>query len=142
MKNQVAINGIRAILEETNERQGWAIPLYVVAYEAEILAEKIDRNPWAPEPSYAERFMTLRNAQEALHLGNTCWFTRAVFPEHKSRRGLSANYYVDMGQSCYSRALQDLDLPAVRMINTHFEFLAETVYTAVRLNGQFREMWD
>jgi hypothetical protein len=140
--NQIAVNSIRRILEETNERQGWTIPLYVVNYEAEILAEKMDRNPWLPEPSYAERYMMIRNTSEALHLGNTCWFTRAVFPELKQRRGIMPSYYVDMGMSCYGRVLQEKDLPAVRVMQQHFEFLAETVYTAIRHYGDFREMWD
>lgn len=142
MKNHIAINGIRAILEETNQAQGWDIPAYIVGYEAEILASKIDHNPWDPQPSYAERFMTIRTPKEALDLGNTCWFTRAVFPEHRSRRGITSQYYVDMGQSCYEMVLRYSDVPAVRALSEHFEFLAETVYTAVRHNGQFREMWD
>jgi hypothetical protein len=142
MKNYVAIDGIKKILTETNEQQGWDIPLYVINYEAEILAEKIDHNPWDPQPSYAEQFMKVRTAREALELGNTCWFTRAVFPEYKSRRGIPASYYVDMGKSCYARVLDQSDLPAVRVLCDHFEFLAETVYTAVRHYGQFREMWD
>jgi hypothetical protein len=142
MKNHVAINGLKAILEETNARQGWDIPHYVVVYEAEILASKIDKNPWTPEPSYAERYMKIRTPTEALDLGNTCWFTRAVFPELKSRRGIQPSYYVDLGQSCYERVLTHSELPAVRVLLEHFEFLAETVYTAVRHNGKFREMWD
>ena len=142
MKNTQAISGIRQILVETNESQGWCIPDYVVAYEAEILADKIDHNPWDPEPSYAECFMTIRNPRQALELANTCWFTRAVFPEHKQRHGIKPSYYVDIGQSCYEMVLQYAEVPAVRLLYKHFEFLAETVHTAIRYNGKFREMWD
>lgn len=142
MQNKEAVIGIRKILEETNDEHGWSIPEYIVAYEAEILAAKIDRNPWAPEPSYAERFMTIRTPAEALELGNTCWFTRAVFPELKSRRGINPSYYVDMGTSCYSRVLEYSTLPAVVALQRNFEFLAETVYTAIRHYGDFRSMWD
>lgn len=142
MMNTLAVNSIRLILQETNERQGWDIPLYVVNYEAEILAEKIDRNPWEPEPSYAERFMTIKTPRDALELANTCWFTRAVFPELKQRHGISPSYYVDMGQSCYGRVLEYSQVPALVALHDHFEFLAETVYTAVRHYGDFRLMWD
>lgn len=142
MKNYAAINGIKHILIETNDRQGWDIPEYIVTYEAEVLASKIDRNPWQPEPSYAERYMTVRTIRDALDLADTCWFTRAVFPELKSRHGIRADYYVDIGTSCYGRVLEQSTIPAIRAMHDHFEFLAETVYTAVRNYGDFREMWD
>jgi hypothetical protein len=134
--------GLRAILKETNELHGWLIPDYVVDYEARVLASKIDRNPWQPEPSYAERYMTLRTPAEALELANTCWFTRAVFPELKSRHGIQSSYYVQLGMSCYEMVLQHTDTPAVRALSKNFEFLAETTYTAIRNFGDFRMMWD
>lgn len=142
MENTVAVTGIRDILVETNERHGWAIPDYVVNYEARVLASKIDRNPWQPEPSYAERFMMLRTITEALELANTCWFTRAVFPELKLRHGVNPSYYVQLGSSCYEMVLKHNDMPAVRTLHKNFEFLAECAYTAIRHYGDFRSMWD
>jgi hypothetical protein len=140
--NYTAEKGIKNILETTYQRQGWAIPDFVTVYEAKLLAEKMDKNPWQPEPSYAERYMTLRTPAEALALGNTCWFTRAVFPELGERRGIAASYYVDMGQGCYEMVLKQGDFPAVRALYKHFEFLAEATYTAIRSYGEFRTMWD
>ena len=142
MENSVAVMGIRTILKETNEWHGWTIPDYVIDYEARILASKIDKNPWQPEPSYAERYLTLRTPAEAIELANTCWFTRAVFPELKQRHGIKESYYVDMGVSCYERVLKHTDYPAVRALQRNFEFLAETAYTAIRHYGEFRSMWD
>lgn len=140
--NQTAVYGIKTILRETNEQQGWTIPESVLDWQARILAEKIDKNPWQPEPSYAVRYLTIKKPQEALELGNTCWFTRAVFPELGERRGISASYYVDMGRGCYARVLEHSELPTVRIVYEHFEFLAETAYTAIRHYGDFRSMWD
>lgn len=142
MLNDVAVKGIRSILVETNERHGWLIPDYVTDYLARVLASKIDRNPWQPEPSYAERYMMLRTPAEALELANTCWFTRAVFPELKSRHGVQSSYYVQLGSSCYEMVLKHTDMPAVRTLHKNFEFLAETAYTAIRCYGDFRSMWD
>ena len=142
MENTIAVNGIRDILNETNDRHGWIIPDYVIDYEARVLASKIDRNPWQPEPSYAERFMTLRSAKEALELANTCWFTRAVFPELKRQHGINSTYYVQLGSSCLEMVLKHTDMPAVRVLHKNFEFLAETAYTAIRCYGDFRSMWD
>lgn len=142
MENTIAVNGIRDILIETNERHGWRIPEYVIDYEARVLASKIDRNPWQPEPSYAERYMTLRTPTEALELANTCWFTRAVFPELKRKHGIQSSYYVQLGETCYAMVLKHSDFPAVRALQKNFEFLAETAYTAIRHYGDFRSMWD
>lgn len=137
-----AVNGIRDILSETYELHGWTIPEHVVHYQTLVLAEKIDKNPWQPEPSYAERYLTLRTAREALELANTCWFTRAVFPELKQRHGIASSYYVQLGQSCYARVIKDADQPALRAMYSHFEFLAEAAYTAIRHYGDFRSMWE
>lgn len=142
MLNHTAINGFRTILEETCELHGWSAPQQVIEYTVKILADKLDKNSWQPEPSYAERYMTLRTPAEALDLGNTCWFTRAVFPELLERRGLKASYFVDMGQGCYSRVLQYTEHSAVRILKNHFEFTAEMAYTAVRHHGEFRELWN
>jgi hypothetical protein len=140
--NITAVNGIRDILTETNQQHGWQIPQYVVNYQARVLADKLDKNPWQPEPSYAERYMTLRTPTAALALADTCWFTSAVFPELKQRRGINNSYYVSMGVSCYDMVLKHSEMPAVKVLKQHFEFLAETTYTAIRHYGEFRSMWD
>lgn len=142
MLNHTAINGFRDILKETFDRQGWTIPTDTLEYTVKILADKLDKNPWQPEPSYAERYLTLRTPTDALDLGNTCWFTRAVFPELMERRGLKSSYFVQMGQGCYSLVLKHTEHPAVRTLYTHFEFTAEMAYTAVRHFNSQREMWD
>jgi hypothetical protein len=137
-----AKQAIQQLLTETNQTQGWQIPPWVVDYQAVILADKIDKNPWQPEPSYAERFMKITRVQDYLELGNTCWFTRAVFPELGQRRGINSSYYVQMGESCYQQFLRYNTMPAVSVLAEHFEFLAETAYTAIRCYGAFRSMWD
>jgi len=137
-----AINGFRSILADTCTRHGWQAPETVLDYSVKILADKLDKNPWQPEPSYAERYMTLKSITEAIELGNTCWFTRAVFPELMQRRGLSSRYFVDMGQGCYSMVLKHNPHPAISILNKHFEFTAEIAYTAVRHFNSQREMWD
>lgn len=139
---QAAEQGIRSILEETYDHHGWAIPAAIVNYQTQILAKHIDRNPWQPEPSYAERFLTLRTTREALDLAETCYFTRAVFPELKSRRGINSSYYVQLGQSCYDRVVAEVQLATIRQMRDNFEFLAECAYMAIRHYGDFRSMWD
>ncbi len=142
MLNRSAINGFRNILSDTLELQGWEMPSPVVSYTVNLLAEKMDKNPWQPEPSFAERYLTLRSVFDAQELGDTCFFARAVFPELGSRRGISSSYYVDMGQGCYDYVLRIHPDPAVKQMRDHFEFIAEVVWTAVRAHGGFRPLWS
>lgn len=139
---KTATVGIRAILQECYDRQGWTIPVDVIAYQTRLLAERIDRTAWQPEPSYAERYMTITTLNEALELAETCWFTRAVFPELGSKRGINSSYYVQIGQGCYEQVLRYNETVTVKTMHKHFEFLAEAAYTAIRHSGQFRSMWD
>jgi len=108
-----------------------------------ILVSKVDKTPWQPQPSYAEQYLTARTPSTLKWLGDTCWFTRAVFPQLGERRGISASYYTDLGQGCYSRLLQhtgpDVNL---EMMIRHFDFLAEVAWTVIHSQGRFREMWD
>lgn len=139
---EMAVREFRNILTDTNELMGWRIPDYVIEYESRIFAAKLAQPNWQPEPSYAERYLSIRTSQQALDLANTCWFTRSVFPELGSRRGISESYYVQLGQSCYDRVLRDTDSQTVETMRDHFEFLAETAYTAIRHYGEFRSMWE
>lgn len=140
--NKTALKGFEDILSETLELQGWTIPNPVVKYTVQLLAERIDKNPWQPHPSFAERYMTIRSIFDAQDLGDTCFFTRAVFPELGAKRGINSSYYVDMGQGCYSYVLRLSPDPAIKQMRDHFEFLAEVVWTAIREHGQFRPLWD
>ena len=142
MLNTTAITGFRDIMLETCQRQGWVIPQTLLDYTVKILADKLDKNPWQPEPSFAERYLTLKTPAQALELGNTCWFTRAVFPELMERRGISSSYFVQMGQGCYNIVLKHNEHPAITQLNRYFEFTAEMTHTAVRHCNSLREMWD
>ena len=138
-----AAKEIESILRECLERQGWAMPEPVVKRTVDILVNKIDKNPWQPEPSYAEVYLTIKSPQALLTLGDTCFFTRAVFPELGSNRGINSNYYVQLGQSCYDRVLKHtIPNPTLEQLRDHFEFLAEIVYTAIWSKGDFRSMWE
>lgn len=137
-----AAKEIHSILTECLERQGWVVPEPVANYAVSILVDKIDKNPWQPEPSYAEAYMKTSDPLALISLGNTCWFTRAVFPELGERRGLRSSYWVDLGTGCYSRARKSIVNPTLEQMENHFEFLAEIAHTALWSRGEFRSMWD
>lgn len=135
---------LKQILTDTNELHGWSIPNYVVDYEAKIFASKLAKPTWRPEPSYAEQYLRIQSREQALAFANVCWFTRAVFPELGERRGITMKYYTDLGQSCYDHVIRSSSVssPTLTAMRDHFDFLAETAYTAFRHYGDFRSMWD
>lgn len=130
------------LLTECLERQGWLLPKPTADYATQILVDKLDKNPWIPEPSYAEAYMTINTPLALVALGDTCWFTRAVFPELGERRGVNSSYYVDLGTSCYARARRQVSNPTLCQMEQHFEFLAEVAHTAIWSKGDFRSMWE
>jgi len=130
------------LFSETLEHQGWMVPKTLQRTMVSILISKVDKNPWQPQPSYAEQYLTARSPQALRSLGDTCWFTRAVFPKLGTRRGISASYYTDLGQGCYNRLLQHTGPDTtIEMMIRHFDFLAEVAWTVIHSQGQFREMW-
>ena len=133
---------IRQILTDTWHRQGWAIPDVITDYETEVLYKMLDRVPWQPEPSYAERYMALKSVKEYVEFGDVCWFTRAVFPQCLERRGIKDTYFTQLGQSAWDRAVQLTGNPVLTLMRDHFEWTAETAYTAIHAEGEFRSMWD
>lgn len=140
--NKYTYNTFKQLLEDTLAVQGWTMPPTVLNYTARVLADYANRPHWQPEPSYAERWMTLRTTEEAQQLGDCCWFTRAVFPELGERRGINSSYYVQLGEGCYDRVYRTVPDPAIKLMRDHFEFIAEMALTAVRAQGGFRSMWD
>jgi len=131
------------LFSETLEHQGWMVPKTLQRTMVSILISKVDKNPWQPQPSYAEQYLLARSPVALRSLGDTCWFTRAVFPKLGTRRGITASYYTDLGQGCYSRLLHYIgpDTTLELMIR-HFDFLAEVAWTVIHSQGQFREMWS
>jgi len=131
------------LFDDTLNRQGWLVPKSLKRAMVSILVEKLDKNPWQPEPSYAQLYLTARRPETLKWLGDTCWFTRAIFPQLGTRRGISASYYTDLGQGCYSRLLNYIGPDNnLELMIRHFDFLAEVAWTVVHSQGQFRKMWS
>jgi hypothetical protein len=133
---------LRTALIDTYRQHGWEIPNSVIDYESELFSLYIDKPDFEPKPSYAEQYMTMNTVSEARRLADCCFFTRSVFPDLKQHRGISSSYFVDMGQGCYDRVYKETGYAVMLVMRDHFEFLAECAYTAIRMNGEFRSMWE
>jgi hypothetical protein len=142
LQQKFLLNEFKSIMQTTLDQQGWQLPESVVNYTAGILTDYADRNPWEPEPSYAECYMTVTDLSAVLTLGNVCWFTRSVFPDLKQRRGIDSSYYTMLGQGCYSRVLARHPNTTLQQMHDHFEFLAEVAHTVIWSRGNFRSMWE
>lgn len=142
MKHKGISQAFNTLMTDTLDRQGWHIPKKLQQHMVEVLVSKIDQNPWQPQPSYAEQYMTVRGTDAIMALGDTCWFTRAVFPDIGAKRGISASYYTDLGQGCYTRVLAQIGPDhEIQQLRDHFDFLAEVAWTVLHSQGEFREMW-
>jgi hypothetical protein len=143
LKSKGVEQAFNVLMTDTLDRQGWNIPQKLQQHMVEVLVSKLDQNPWQPEPSYAEQYMSVRTVSAIMALGDTCWFTRAVFPDIGARRGLNASYYTDLGQGCYSRVLAQIGPHShLQQLRDHFDFLAEVAWTVIHSQGDFREMWS
>ena len=142
MKSKNIEQAFTTLMTDTLNRQGWNIPAKVQQHMIQILVNKIDQNPWQPQPSYAEQYMMAQSIEAIMALGDTCWFTRAVFPEIGAKKGLSSSYYTDLGQGCYNRVLAKTGHNAsIQQLRDHFDFLAEIAWTVIHSQGEFRSMW-
>jgi hypothetical protein len=142
LKNIIIEQSFNQLMTETVNRQGWSIPARVQQYMIQILVDKIGQNPWQPQPSYAEQYMMAQSIEAIVALGNTCWFTRAVFPEIGARRGINSSYYTGLGQGCYTRVLAKIGPNnSIQQLRDHFDFLAEVAWTVIHSQGEFRSMW-
>lgn len=137
-----ALEQIEQILAETLERQGWVMPKPLLDYTTRLLTQYWDKPSWQPEPSYAECYLKITDPKAAQTLGDTCFFTRAVFPELGQHRGIRSSYYVMLGQGCYTKLLAYTQDQTIAQMRDHFEFLAEMVHTAIHSQGDFRSMWE
>lgn len=137
-----ALEQIEQIVVETLSRQGWVMPRDVLDYTVKLLTQYWDKPNWQPEPSYAECYLKITDPMAAQKLGDACFFTRAVFPELGLHRGITSNYYVNLGQGCYSILLHHTPDHTIEMMREHFEFLAEIAHTAIWSKGDFRSMWE
>jgi hypothetical protein len=143
LKHKGVAQAFDTLITDTLERQGWNIPEKLKQHMVEVLVNKLDQNPWQPQPSYAEQYMTVRTVSAIMALGDTCWFTRAVFPDIGAKRGISSSYYTDLGQGCYTRVLAQIGPHTyLEQLRDHFDFLAEVAWTVVHSQGDFREMWS
>lgn len=124
MQHTEYLTAITTLVTDCEQTTGTDLPTTIKLYTISILAERLNTPNWQPDPSWAERYLTLRTAHEAKQLGDTALFAVAVFPTLGNRRGISKNYYTSIGQGAYSKAAEKLNEHLYLQLSEHFEFVA------------------
>lgn len=124
MLNDEYISAITQLVVDCEQVTGIDLPHPIRLYTIAVLASRLDQPNWQPDPSWSQRYLTLRTAQEAKELGDTALFAVSVFPTLGARRGISRSYYVSIGQGSYCRAAQTLNESLYTQLGEHFEFIA------------------
>jgi len=127
------------IVKEASETTGYQLPLEIEAYVVMLLADKIDKPNFLPETSFAESLLSLKQPYRltAKELGDTCLFTVGVFPEYGKRKGLTQEYFSNIGRSSYDIATSYLDDKLFSDLRDHFKFLSKFINVCVTNEKQF-----
>lgn len=121
-------------LTEHRDRTGFAASDQLLTYLADLLAERLDRVDFIPEPSFAERYLELYSCQrlsEFKDYADSSLFFVSLLPKYGQRRGLDLEYYANLGISVYY-TLGDLSKDQrYTQLGNWFYHLQKFLYTAL-----------
>ena len=123
-------NAFYDVVKETQITSGYDLPHHVEAYIVMLLSEYVDRCDIPPESTFAEMFLTIKDARQAKHLGDTCLVVSGVFPKLKARHGINRRYYQDIGSTSYEIA-STMNEELFPVLAKHFVFLSEFIELTV-----------
>ena len=118
------------IVKETQDRYGYDLPFDIEVYVVMLLSSRVDKPDFLPTESFAESYMKLKGI-EAKNLGDTCLFTVGVFPEYGARKGLTLEYFSNIGMTSYDIATSYLDDSLFSDLRDHFLFLSNFINVCV-----------
>ena len=137
MLNQAYFDAIDTLVHECQSVKGLDIPKPITIYCTAILADKLDKPLWEPQPNWAERYLTMRSAQDAKDLGDTALWAVGICPTYLTRRGMSRSYYVQIGQGAYSKAADELNQELYMLLSTHFLYISEFLKQCVSIQNDY-----
>ena len=123
------------VVDHAKHKHKWPIPTYIEQYMSAVLANYTDKPDWQPEPSWAETLLQLQSAQAAKILGDQALFAAAVFPNMLVSKGISEQYFHNIGRTSYNRAAQ-INNELFSVMSQHFTYIAHCLQQCVRDNPQ------
>jgi len=134
------VNAFRTVVKQTQTDTGLELPDSLECYIVMLLANNMDRPDFFPEKSIAEAFLYLENTAQfnAKQLGDTCLFISGVFPNYKSRYGISREYYNQIGASSYDIASRYINPDLFSLLASQFSFVAEFIEITTNPEVQYK----
>jgi hypothetical protein len=123
------------MIADTCSSSGLDLPMYVKTYIVELMGYWAERTDFTPDPSFAERFMTLKYADEYKTFADQCLFCVALFPELGQRRGIPTSYYAGLGSSAYMTLVSyKVNVKMFTTLSLGFDVCARVITATVRNN--------
>lgn len=94
----------RDLVYTHSDRVGFAAPLDLQSYLADILAERFDRPDFIPTPTFAEAYLRLYERYRPgvyRDFADSTLIFCSLLPQYGNRRGISMDYYATLGISTY-----------------------------------------
>jgi hypothetical protein len=124
------------MVDDTCQRKGYAIPSYVKPYLVELMSYWAERTDFTPDPSFAERYMTLAGSEKYKEFADQCLFCVSLFPELGQRRGIPTSYYAGLGSSAYwALAQYQVHVKLFTTLSIGFELCSKVIGETVRQNS-------
>jgi hypothetical protein len=122
------------LIRAHSQSTGFDMPLLLEQYVIELLASRLDRVDIIPEPSFAERYLTLY--QEFVYAqwkdyADSALFFCSLMPEYGQRRGLNMDYYATLGISTYYALGDMVQDPRFTQLGNWFYHLQRFLNTAI-----------
>jgi hypothetical protein len=119
---------------------GFAAPLPLLGYLADILDYRLTNTALIPETSWAERYLEFyRGGGDAgliREYADSCLVFVSLLPEYGDRRGLSMDYYAALGISSYYTVGDLTDDPRMTQLGNWFYYLQRFLNTALHSDQQ------
>jgi hypothetical protein len=118
---------------------GFAAPLPLLGYLADILDYRLTNTALIPETSWAERYLEFYNngnARLIREYADSCLVFVSLLPEYGARRGLSIDYYAALGISSYYTVGDLTDDPRMTQLGNWFYYLQRFLNTALHSDQQ------
>ena len=100
----VYIRTFYTLIKERERDTGFQLPQSVEHYCVYLLAERVEKKNIIPDPSFAEKYLMMYQdprLEEFKQFGDDCLFFTSILPEYGKRKGLSKNYFCDLGAASY-----------------------------------------
>ena len=118
------------VVKETQSNTGHELPQHIEAYIVMLLSDFVDRNDIPPDSTFAEMFLSIKDASQAKQLGDTCLFVSGAFPTYKKHQGINRRYFQDIGSTSYEMA-SNMNTELFPVLARHFVFLSEFIELTV-----------